>query len=138
MVDPDADRGVIDGLLDDWHRAASRADGPGYFGRMTDDAVYLGTDAGERWSLETFRAFCEPYFSRGIGWTYEPRARDVFVQGDVAWFDELLWNDKYGACRGTGVLRRTGGTWRIAHYSLSLLVPNEVAADVVKLIRGGE
>lgn len=132
-----ADEHAIDALLDDWHQAAAQADGARYFGHMAEDAVFLGTDASERWSLASFRAFCEPYFSKGVGWTYEPRARHVFVHGDVAWFDERLWNDKYGECRGTGALRREGADWKLVHYSLTLPVPNELAADVVKLIRGG-
>lgn len=128
---------AVAAVLDDWHQAASVADAARYFGHMAEDAVFLGTDASERWPLADFRAFCEPYFARGIGWTYEPRERYVSARGELAWFDEQLWNDKYGLCRGTGVLRREGGTWRIVHYSLSLLVPNELAPDVVKLIRGG-
>jgi ketosteroid isomerase-like protein len=129
------ERAAIERLLDGWHAAASRADGPGYLGAMDDDAVYLGTDPGERWTLAEFRAFCEPYFARGTGWTYEPRERHVVVEGDLAWFDERLWNAKYGDCRGTGVLRRRDGAWKLAHYSLTLLIPNEKAAAVVELVR---
>ena len=127
---------AIAAVLDGWHAAAAAADGARYFGHMTADSVFLGTDATERWSLESFRAFCEPYFSKGVGWTYVPKNRNVTVVGDVAWFDERLWNDKYGDCRGTGALRREAGTWKIAHYSLTLLVPNERAPDVIRAIRG--
>lgn len=123
-------------VLDDWHQAASVADGERYLGHMAADAVFLGTDASERWTLSAFRAFCEPYFAKGTGWTYEPRERHVRVAGELAWFDERLWNEKYGECRGTGVLRRDGGVWKIAHYSLTFPVPNELAGEVVKLIRG--
>lgn len=125
---------AVAAVLDDWHRAASAADGPRYFGHMASDAVFLGTDARERWSLSDFRAFAEPYFARGVGWTYEPVERHVSVRGTLAWCDETLWNDKYGLCRGTGVLRRAGEAWRIVHYSLTFLVPNEVAPDVVERI----
>lgn len=107
---PGADEPAIRQLLDDWHAAASRADGEGYFGVMEGEAVFLGTDPGERWTRAAFEGYCRPYFSKGVGWTYEPRERHVQVQGEVAWFDELLWNDKYGDCRGTGVLRKSGGT----------------------------
>ncbi len=123
-------------VLDDWHQAASAADGARYFGHMAEDAVYLGTDASERWTLPAFRAFCEPYFSKGVGWTYEPRERHVSVAGGLAWFDERLWNEKYGECRGTGVLRADGRDWKIVHYSLTFPIPNELASDVVGLIRG--
>src|SRR5262245_54855652 len=133
--DPNAER-AVSRLLDDWHRAASAADGARYFGHMAEDAVFLGTDASERWTLAEFRVYCEPYFSKGTGWTYEPRERHVRVDGELAWFDERLWNEKYGECRGTGVLHRDGGEWKIVHYSLTFPVPNELAADVVKMIRG--
>jgi ketosteroid isomerase-like protein len=131
-----ADQAAIAAVLDDWHAAAGAADGARYFGHMTADSVFLGTDATERWPLAAFRAFCEPYFAKGVGWTYVPKERHTVVEGDVAWFDEKLWNDKYGDCRGTGALRREGGTWKIAHYSLTLLVPNERAPDVIRAIRG--
>jgi len=134
--DATAEANAIRTLLDDWHAAAGAADGARYFGHMTADSVFLGTDASERWTLESFRAFCEPYFSKGVGWTYVPKERHVVVAGDVAWFDERLWNDKYGDCRGTGALRRTPEGWKIAHYSLTLLVPNERAPDVIRAIRG--
>ena len=126
----------VAGVLDAWHASAGRADGAGYFGAMAEDSVYLGTDATERWSLPDFRTFCEPYFAKGVGWTYVPRERHVVVEGDLAWFDEKLWNEKYGECRGTGVLRRRDGAWKIVHYSLTFPVPNEKAAKVIELIRG--
>src|SRR5262245_23205802 len=131
-----AEAEAIKVVLDDWHAAAAAADGPRYFGHMAADAVFLGTDASERWPLAEFRSFCEPYFARGVGWTYEPRERHVSVRDDLAWFDERLWNEKYGMCRGTGVLRHESDGWRIVHYSLTLLVPNELAPDVVAIIRG--
>lgn len=133
---PESAQSAISAVLDDFHASAARADGARYLGHLSDDAVFLGTDAKERWTKPEFAAFCEPYFSKGQGWTYEPRERHVVVAGDVAWFDEKLWNDKYGECRGTGALRRAQGEWRIALYSLTLLVPNERAAEVVKLVRG--
>jgi ketosteroid isomerase-like protein len=129
----------ISALLDGWHRAASRADEAGYLGLLAPAAHYLGTDPGERWSRAEFAAFVEPYFARGRGWTYEPRERHVELapSGDVAWFDEKLWNETYGDCRGTGVLLRQAGTWKLAHYSLTLLVPNEATPAVIEVIRAG-
>ena len=44
-------------------------------------AVFIGTDASERWSVDQFRAFAEPYFSKGTGWTYVPRDRHIVVAG---------------------------------------------------------
>lgn len=133
----DADRQAIEVVLDDFHLAASEADGERYFGHMSADAVFLGTDATERWTRDEFRAYAGPYFDAGRGWTYTPRERHVFVGPDrrTAWFDERLWNDKYGECRGTGALLEVAGEWKIAHYNLTLPVPNEIAAEVVERIR---
>ena len=130
------ERAAIDRVLDGWHAAAARADLDGYLGVMDEDAVYLGTDATERWTQPQFRAFCAPYFAEGRGWKYEPRERHVVVEGDLAWFDEHLVNEKYGDCRGTGVLRRRDREWKLAHYSLTFLIPNERARAVIELVRG--
>lgn len=122
-------------VLDEFHDAASKADEARYFGHVSADAVFIGTDATERWSVAAFRAYAHPHFAAGRGWTYVPRDRSITVHGDVAWFDELLDNTKYGVCRGTGVLTKDGGTWKIAQYSLSIPIPNEKALEVVKKIR---
>jgi ketosteroid isomerase-like protein len=124
-------------VLDDFHDAASKADGARYFAHLAPDAVFLGTDASERWTKDAFRAFAEPYFSKGKGWTYVPKDRhiDLAPGGAVAWFDEKLENAKYGECRGTGVLRHIDGAWRIAQYNLTIPIPNELSAKVVEMIR---
>jgi len=129
---------AIGALLDGFHAAASQADGERYFAALADDAVFLGTDATERWTKQQFRAFCEPYFGAGRGWTYVPTQRhvDVDPSGAFAWFDELLHNDKYGQCRGSGVVLKRDGRWQIAQYNLSMPVPNEIALGVVEMIRG--
>jgi ketosteroid isomerase-like protein len=130
---------AVGAVLDAFHRAASEADGDRYFGFFAEDAVFLGTDASERWSVEEFQAFAEPYFAAGRGWTYTPQERHVVVSADgaTAWFDELLSNDAYGTCRGSGVLLLTGSGWRIAQYNLSIPIPNELAAEVVAIIGAG-
>ena len=46
------------------------------------------------------------------------------------WFDEVLFNEKLGNCRGTGVVTMVNGKWKIAHYALTMLVPNAIAAEV--------
>lgn len=129
----------IDSTLDELHSAAARADGPRYFSLFTDDAVYIGTDASERWTLKQFRAFAEPYFSKGKGWTYKPRSRHIVI-GDVAcrcvaWFDELLDSQSYGTSRGTGVLVRKNGLWRISQYALTFPIPNDLAKGMTAEIK---
>ena len=125
--------GDADAVLDSLHAAAARADGATYFALFTEDAVFLGTDGTERWSLPQFRAYAEPYFARGQGWTYVSTERHLSASacGDVVWFDERLHSDKYGEVRGSGVLRATTDGLRIAQYVLSFPVPNALAEDLV-------
>ena len=128
---------AIDEVLDAFHDSASRADGALYFSLFAEDAVFIGTDATERWSVEEFRAFAEPYFSKGHGWTYTKTERhiDLAVSDKTAWFDEMLWNEKYGTCRGTGVLVLTEKGWRIAQYHLTFPIPNELSAEITSRIK---
>ncbi|WP_299592469.1 nuclear transport factor 2 family protein [uncultured Microbulbifer sp.] len=126
---------AISKQLDKFHQAAANADFDAYFSLFSRDGVFLGTDADERWSVDTFKEYVKPYFSEGRGWTYVPRDRSIVVHNDVAWFDELLDNEAYGECRGSGVLVKEGGKWRIAQYNLHFPVPNDLAKQVTKLIK---
>lgn len=132
----------VEAVIDRMHQAASRADGQDYFNQFTPDARFIGTDATERWSLTAFRAYAEPHFARGRGWTYVPRERTVTIAPIdcrcVAWFDEILDNSSYGEVRGSGVLRLTDGGWKIEQYVLSFAVPNDRADAVVATIKAEE
>lgn len=120
--------------LDNFHHAAARADMTDYFQVMTDDVVFLGTDGSERWQGQDFRDFVASHFSQGRGWNYRPLERNVMLaaDGQTAWFDETLQHDDLGLCRGSGVLVKSSGGWRIAQYNLSIPVPNAMVLDVVK------
>jgi len=135
---PQALRREAHRVVDDWHAAAAVGDAARYLGHMADDAVFLGTDASERWDLAGFRAYVERYMQPGKGWVYVPSERVIVVpeDSDLAWFDERLTSAGYGELRGTGVLRRDAETWRLVHYSMTFTVPNAVAREVVALIRG--
>ncbi len=124
-----------DDVLDDFHDAASKADEERYFSHFAPEGVFLGTDATERWTVDEFREYVHPYFSKGEGWTYVPRHRHVGVDGDFAWFDEVLDNENYGELRGSGSMRRINGEWKILQYNLTFLVPNDKAKRVVDVIR---
>jgi hypothetical protein len=129
-------------VLDSLHAAASKADGAAYFALYTPDAVFIGTDVTERWTLPAFRAYAEPYFAKGKGWTYTARERHVVLApGEcrcVAWFDEVLDSKSYGTARGSGALVKTPGGWKISQYVLSFPIPNDVADDVTARIRAYE
>jgi ketosteroid isomerase-like protein len=126
-----------DAVLDALHARAAAADFDGYFALYTDDAVFLGTDARERWPIDEFRAYTKARFATGVGWTYVPTERHLMhaADGDTIWFDEIAVGESMGPCRGTGVLVRTDIGWQIAHYSLTLLVPNALADEVTASIR---
>lgn len=129
--------------LDDFHRAAAEADADRYLGRLTEDAVFIGTDPTERWTAAEFAEYVRPYQDAGRGWTYVARERFVWLEGDgtVAVFDELLDSDSYGACRGSGVMRWQNGAWRIAQYVLSFSISNDDSSGVTAVVResaGGE
>jgi len=127
---------AIENVLDRYHQAAAKADFTQYMGAMSDDSVFLGTDPEERWTKTEFAAFAKPYFAQKIGWEYVPFKRNITLikDGEIAYFDELLNNKSYGICRGTGVLVFTQGQWKIAQYSLSIPIPNNMAKPVVALI----
>jgi ketosteroid isomerase-like protein len=132
-VDIERERAAVDRVLSDLHRLASEGDFDAYFELLTDDAVFLGTDATERWSVEEFRSFAEPT----TGWTYHMTERHIFVAADgrTAWFDERLDNERYGDTRGTGVLVKTDAGWKIAQYHLTIPMPNALAGEFVERIR---
>ena len=126
----------IQELLHIWHQAAANANFDTYFGYMTEDAIFIGTDATEHWDMNAFKAFSKPYFDKGKAWSFTAIERNVFRQessiGTFAWFDELL-NTQMGICRGSGVVEKTKTGWKVKHYVLSIAIPNENVSDVTSL-----
>lgn len=119
--------------IDNWHLAAANADFNTYFGLMTNDAVFIGTDATENWQKDEFKTFAKPYFDRGKAWSFSAIERNVYLSSskDIAWFDELL-DTQMKICRGSGVLKKVEGEWKIAHYVLSIAIPNDNVSKVVE------
>ena len=128
-----ADHTAVDAALSQFHVAAAKADWDSYFGLMSDDAIFLGTDVGERWDKMTFRN----YAAKTRGWTYSLRERNINFtpDGNSAWFDEILDNDNYGTSRGTGVVIRTPAGWKISQYHLTFPIPNDLAAGITQQIQ---
>ena len=120
----------LDALLNGLHLDAHKGNFESYFDRYSTDAVFLGTDKTERWTIEEFKAYAKPAFSDGHGWTYAVIERNWEGDGNTRWFDEILLNEKLGHCRGTGVVELIKGEWKISHYALTMLVPNSIAAKV--------
>ena len=124
------DQRHIDTLLNGLHQDAHEGNFDSYFDRYSSDAVFLGTDKTERWTIHEFKSYAKPAFSDGHGWTYKVIERNWEGNGDTRWFDEILFNEKLGHCRGTGVIQLINNEWKIAHYALTMLVPNSIAAEI--------
>lgn len=126
----------INKTLGKWHKAAAEANFENYFNLMTEDAVFIGTDATENWTLPEFKKFSKPYFESGKAWDFSTLDRNLYVHENlrVAWFDELL-DTHMGICRGSGVLMKEKGKWKISHYVLSITIPNENVDEITNIKR---
>jgi hypothetical protein len=124
----------INTTLDTWHKAATEANFVNYFDALTDDSIFIGTDATENWTKPAFQAFAKPYFDKGKAWSFTSLERHIYFSTDkkMAWFDELL-NTQMKICRGSGVLVFINGKWKIKHYVLSMTIPNDNVDEVVKI-----
>lgn len=134
LIAQEDNRKELNELINEWHKAASEADYETYFGILAEDGVFIGTDASENWQNEDFRAFSKPYFDRGKAWSFTTIERNIYVDksGNFGWFDELL-DTRMEICRGSGVLSKENGKWRIKHYVLSITIPNEDVDQVSEL-----
>jgi ketosteroid isomerase-like protein len=126
----------IDRFLTAWHKAAAVADAATYFDSLAPGAVFLGTDIRERWAKEEFQKWAAPYFQRPSAWTFLASRRQVTLsaEGSIAWFDEDLLSENYWPCRGSGVLEKIAGRWKIRQYNLALTIPNEATAAIKPLV----
>lgn len=125
----------INRVLDSWHERAAVADTT-YFDLFAQNAMYLGTDPKEIWTVKEFKALYMSYFKRGMAWNFKKKNRNVYLGnvGNYAWVDETL-DTWMGLCRGTAVMEKNSlGEWRIKHYSLTVLVPNDKIKDYVFLL----
>ena len=132
-IEPPKEKEVAE-FITNWHKAAADANINSYFGMMSEDAIYIGTDASERWTKKEFFQFCEPYFSKGKAWDFKPYNRQIYFSkdGKTIWFDELLetW---MGVCRGSGVIRNENSTLLITHYHLSVTIKNEKVKEFLQI-----
>jgi hypothetical protein len=137
--DAESSKAAIARVLDDLEDAAARADEARYFALFADEAVFLGTDARERWDLASFRAFAHPHFAAGKAWSFHAVRRSITVPDDqFAYFDEDLATEKLGPTRASGVLVSRQGGWKVAQYNLAVVIPNERFAEVRALLEDAE
>ncbi len=136
-INAQSNKEQIEQVLDNWHKAAAEGKFDAYFGQMTKDAIFIGTDPTENWNVEQFKAFSKPYFDKGKAWDFKPVDRNIYFSADqqTAWFDELL-DTWMKLCRGSGVMKKENGKWKIAHYVLSIAIPNDHTDQVIEVKQG--
>ena len=124
----------ISKVLDDLNTFAATADYKNYFDLYAEESTFIGTDATEVWNKKEFMAWAKPFFDKGKAWNFTSLKRSITFSkdGNYAWFDEVL-DTQMKICRGSGVLEKIGGKWKIRQYVLSTTVPNEVIDEVVKI-----
>ncbi len=129
----DSTKSELNRLLDKWHQDAASCHHSAYIGAMSPTGVFIGTDATEYWTEKEFGVWSKPYFDRGKAWTFKAVSRHIFLgkDGSTAWFDELL-STQMGICRGSGVLQKSGGEWKIEQYVLSATIPNDEMKAVTR------
>lgn len=128
------ERDAIARMLNDWHRAAANANFGEYFKHLDENSVYIGTDATENWNKKEFEIWAKPYFDKGQAWSFKAVERHIYFSSDrkTAWFDELL-DTQMKICRGSGVVEKINGEWKIKHYVLSMTIPNNNVDEVIKI-----
>ncbi|MFC7048389.1 nuclear transport factor 2 family protein [Emcibacter nanhaiensis] len=132
-----AEERAVAALLDGFHDAADKGDKERYLGSMTRDSVFMGTDSRERWPYPEFEKYVGERFRDGKGWSYRSVEKhiDFSPDGRTGWFDEITRSEKWGDFRGTGVVVKEDDAWKIAHYSLTFLVPNQVWEQVSEIVQ---
>ncbi|UZT97806.1 nuclear transport factor 2 family protein [Chryseobacterium fluminis] len=128
----DIDKKEIGTMLDGFNVAAAKADYTTYFNYFADESTFIGTDATEVWDKKAFMAWAKPYFDKKSTWNFTSLKRNIYFSkdGKLAWFDELL-DTQMKICRGSGVVEKINGSWKVKQYVLSMTVPNEVVDQVV-------
>lgn len=126
----------IDKMMNAWHNAAATADEDVFFGSMTEDCIYIGTDKSERWLRDELKAWSAEYFERDKAWDFKTIERQIHLSddGNIAWFNETL-DTWMGVCRSSGVVALVDGEWKLKHYHLSMTVPNDVTKDFIELVK---
>ena len=105
-----------------------------YFNAMSNKSIFIGTDASENWNIEAFKNFSKPHFDKGKAWDFKVIDRTwVFSKNkNIAWFDENLgtWMKD---CRGSGIMVKEKGKWKLAYYNLTVLIENEKIQEFISL-----
>ncbi|WP_375581147.1 nuclear transport factor 2 family protein [Marivirga tractuosa] len=127
---------TINQFMDNWHKAAATADEEVFFGSMTKEGIYLGTDKTEKWTRDEMAEWANEYFQEESAWSFTATARDIYFSEDekTAWLNEKL-DTWMGVCKGTAVLVLKAEGWKIALYDLSVTIDNDKIDQFLELIK---
>ncbi|MGM0579133.1 MAG: nuclear transport factor 2 family protein [Bacteroidota bacterium] len=127
---------TINQFMDDWHKAAATADEDAFFGSMTAEGIYLGTDKTEKWTRDEMAKWADEHFQGESAWSFTATDRDVYFSenGKTAWLNEKL-DTWMGVCKGTAVLVLQDNGWKIALYDLSVTIDNDKIDQFLDLIK---
>lgn len=133
-TDTTASKKEIIAMLDSFNVAAANAEYDRYFDFYTPTSTFNGTDATENWDKKTFMSWAKPAFDKKRTWNFKALQRRIYFgkYPDMAWFEELLLT-QMKICRGSGVVVKIDGQWKVEQYVLSTTVPNSVLDSVIKL-----
>lgn len=125
---------TINQFMDNWHKAAATADEEVFFGSMTEDGIYLGTDKTEKWTRDEMAEWANEYFQKESAWSFTATERDIYFSedGKTAWLNEKL-DTWMGVCKGTAVLILKEDGWKIALYDLSVTIDNDKIENFLEL-----
>lgn len=128
------EKGEISAMLDGFNMAAAKADFTAYFNYFAEESTFIGTDATEIWDKKAFMSWAKPYFDKNKTWNFTSLKRNIYFakDGKIAWFDELL-DTQMKICRGSGVVEKINGQWKVKQYVLSVTVPNDVVDKIVEI-----
>ncbi|ATN04659.1 hypothetical protein CRN76_04195 [Chryseobacterium indologenes] len=126
------EKSEISTMLDAFNVAAAKADYTTYFNYFADESTFIGTDATEVWDKKAFMLWAKPHFDKKRTWNFTALKRNIYFSkdGKLAWFDELL-DTQMKICRGSGVVEKINGNWKVKQYVLSMTIPNDVVDKVV-------
>ena len=128
-------KSAINKTLNAYHQAAANSEFDHYFTFYTKDAIFIGTDPTENWTMDQLKSYAKKPFEQKRGWVMKPLERNIFFDetGNMAWFDELL-DTSMKICRGSGVLVKVGNEWKLKQYVLSMTIPNDDVKNVLDVI----
>lgn len=135
VVDWKLEKDQVNLLLDNWHQAAATANEEVFYGSMTEDCIYLGTDPSEKWLRDELKEWAKKAFERDTAWAFTPFEREIYTDStttNLVWFDEKLktW---MGECRGSGVLTKTPEGWKLRQYNLAVTITNARIRDFMAI-----